>query len=50
MPISEKSLKIKFLKKFQKILYKFYVKNGTERHLGDTRRGCHATSHTGGAA
>jgi hypothetical protein len=50
MPISKKSLKIKFLEKFQKILYNFYVKNGAERHLGDTRRGCHAISHTGGAA
>jgi hypothetical protein len=50
MPISEKSSKIKFLEKFQKILYKFYVKNGVERHLGGTRWGCHATSHIGGAA
>jgi hypothetical protein len=50
MPISEKSSKIKFLEKFQKILYKILCKNGAERHLGDTRRGCHAISHTGGAA
>ena len=50
MPISKKSSKIKFLEKFWKIFLKFYAKNGAERHLGDTRRGCHAISHTGGAA
>jgi hypothetical protein len=50
MPISEKSSKIKFLEKFQKILYNFYVKNRAERHLGGTRWGSHATSHTGGTA
>jgi hypothetical protein len=50
MPISEKSSKIKFLEKFQKILYKFLCQNGAERHLRGTRRGCHATSHIGGMA
>jgi hypothetical protein len=43
-PFSKKSSKIKFLKKFQKNLYKFLCQKGIERHLGDTRRGCHATT------
>jgi hypothetical protein len=42
--------KSSFSKNFRKFFINFYVKNGTERHLGDTRRGRHATSHTGGAA
>jgi hypothetical protein len=50
VPFSEKSSKIKFLEKFQKILYKFLYENGAERHLGGTRWGSHATSHTGGVA
>jgi hypothetical protein len=45
MPISEKSSKIKFLEKFQKILINFYVKNGVERHLGGTR-GAATPPHT----
>jgi len=48
---SEKSSKIKFLKKLQKNLFlNFYVKNGAERHLGDLRGTCHATSPPGGVA
>jgi hypothetical protein len=50
IPISEKSSKIKFLKKFQNFFINFYVKNGIEGHLGDTRRGSHTTTHTGGVA
>jgi hypothetical protein len=50
LSISEKSSKIKFLEKFLKILLNVYVKNGAERHLGDLRGTCHATSPPGGAA
>jgi hypothetical protein len=50
LSISEKSSKIKFLEKFQKNLFNFYVKNGAERHLGDLKGTCHATSPPGGAA
>jgi hypothetical protein len=44
---SEKSSKIKFLKKFQKNLFKFFVKNGAEKHLGDLRGTHDATSPQG---
>jgi hypothetical protein len=33
-----------------KIFLNFYVKNGEDRHLGDLRGTCHATSPPGGAA
>jgi hypothetical protein len=50
MPISEKSSKIKFLKKFQKIIYKFLCKKWGRETPGRHQGGSHATSHIGGAA
>jgi hypothetical protein len=44
LSISEKSLKIKFLGKFQKILFKFLCQNGAERHLGHLKGTHHATT------
>jgi hypothetical protein len=50
LSISKKSSKISFSKNSRKIFINFYVKNGAERPLGDTRGGYHATTHTGGVA
>jgi hypothetical protein len=50
LSISEKSSKIKFLKKFWKILFNFLCQNGAERHLGHLRGTHHATTPHGGAA
>jgi hypothetical protein len=50
MPIPEKSSKIKFLEKFQKILYKFLCKKWGRETPGRNQGGCHATSCIGGVA
>jgi hypothetical protein len=49
MPISEKSSKIKFLKKFQKILYKFLCQKMGQRGTWNTPGGAAMPPHTQGA-
>jgi hypothetical protein len=46
MPISEKSSKIKFLKKFQKILYKFFMSKMGQRDTLEAPGGAATPPHT----
>jgi hypothetical protein len=46
MPIFEKSSKIKFLKKFQKILYKFFMSKMGQRGTWETPGGATTPSPT----
>jgi hypothetical protein len=46
MPISEKSSKIKFLEKFQKILYKFVCQKWGQRDTWEAPGGAATPPHT----